>query len=131
MKPPEKVFQELLEDDIEFNLGLHVNDHFNKAVFDRLMKCFRDQDEGFSTLVAGRTDGYTMPEATWEDLRAAKDSFVKAMQLQGKSPEITVAILKKVFEPVFAARFDHYREIMSFLYRLTQDAEMLDRLIRA
>lgn len=130
MKSPERVFQELLDDDIEFNLGLSTNAHFSKEAFSLLMKSFHYQHEGFSK---GWTDrqNYTMPEATWEDIGAAKDAFVAAMQLQGKSPETTVAVLKKVFEPVFAARFEHYREILSFLYRLTQDADMLERMIRA
>lgn len=131
MKSPERVFQELLEDSITFNLGFRIADQYPRATFQEIMRVFRDQDHGWHSVARRSGHFYAMPETTLEDIVDSHKRFVEAMQLQGKSPETTVVVLKKVFEPIFAARFEDHREIMSFLYRLTQDAEMLDRLIRA
>ena len=135
MKTDAQVFLELLEDEIVFNTGYSKSDTFSRKIFGNLLTSLMRSEEKHMRLRFdnGQNDGHNfrLPETTWDDLCAAKESFVAAMQQQGKSPETTVAILKKVFEPVFAARFEDHREIMSFLYRMTQDKELFDRILRA
>lgn len=131
MKLPETVFQEWLAESISFNIGSSRTDQFDRVTFARIMRGFLRRTEIFESIRLGGEAEYPLPETTWEDIVASKKAFLAAMSGKGHPPEVAALVLKKVFAPVFAARFEDHREIMSFLYRLTQDAELLDRLIRA